>query len=213
MILGLKETKTGFKLNGISNLQKVMDDLFSTLNDPQKASVNLLRDKDVRSFAIDGKNLIQISIPRAARKQKPVFINNNPLIGTYKRRNTCDFLCDQETVKRMMAEQVEESRDTELLKGYGIEDIDFESFNAYRQLYTNLKPDHPWNQLEPLPFLKNIGAWRKDRETGAGSLTRAGLLMFGQLPSIQEVFPQLYARLPRAAGGKNRSPVDRPDYP
>ncbi|MFA5906737.1 MAG: ATP-binding protein, partial [Desulfobacula sp.] len=97
--------------------------------------------------------------------------------------------CDRETVKRMLAEQVEESRDNELLKGYGIEDIDFESFNAYRQLYIALKPDHPWNQLEPLLFLKNIGAWRKDRETGAGALTRAGLLMFGQLPSIQEVFP------------------------
>jgi len=134
-----------------------MDDLFSTLNDPKKISINLLRDKDVRSFKIDGKNLIQISVPRAARTQKPVFINNNPMIGTYKRRNTSDCLCDRETVKRMMAEQVEESRDTELLKGYGIEDIDFESFNAYRQVYINRSPDHPWNQQEPLPFLKNIG--------------------------------------------------------
>jgi len=111
VILGLKETKQGFKLNGISNLQKVMDDLFSTLNDPRKVSVNLLSDKDVRSFKIDGKNLIQISVPRAARKQKPVFINNNPMIGTYKRRNTSDCLCDRETVKRMMAEQVEEGRE------------------------------------------------------------------------------------------------------
>jgi len=65
VILGLKETKQGFKLNGISNLQKVMDDLWSTLNDPKKVSVNLLGDKDVRSFKIDGKNLIQISLPSA----------------------------------------------------------------------------------------------------------------------------------------------------
>ncbi|MDA3790069.1 MAG: putative DNA binding domain-containing protein [Desulfobacula sp.] len=189
VILGLKETKKGFRLNGISNLQKVLDDLWSTLNDPGKVSINLLKEKDVKSLKVDGCNLIQISIPRALRKQKPVFINNNPLTGTYKRRNTGDFLCDQETIKRMMAEQVEESRDMELLKGYGIEDIDFESFNAYRQVYISRAPDHPWNQLEPLLFLKNIGAWRKDRDTGAGSLTRAGLLMFGQLPSIQEIFP------------------------
>ena len=129
----------------------------------------------------DHENGTSLSVLRAARKQRPVFINNNPLIGTYKRRNTGDHLCGRETVKRMMAEQVEESRDTELLKGYGIEDIDFESFNAYRQVYINRSPDHPWNQLEPLLFLKNIGAWRKDRETGVGSLTRAGLLMFGLL--------------------------------
>ncbi len=189
VILGLKESKKRFRLNGIANLQKVMDDLWSTLNDPGKVSVNLLEGKDVRTFKIDGKNLIQISVPRAGRKQKPVFINNNPLTGTYKRLNTGDSLCDRETVKRMLAEQVEDSRDNELLKGYGIEDIDLESFNAYRQLYMNLKPDHPWNQIEPVPFLKNIGAWRINRETGAGALTRAGILMFGVLPSIQEVFP------------------------
>lgn len=111
------------------------------------------------------------------------------MTGTYKRLSTGDSSCDRETVKRMLAEQVEDSRDNELLKGYGIEDIDFESFNAYRQLYTNLQPDHPWNQLEPVLFLKNIGAWRINRETGAGALTRAGLLMFGVLPSIEEVFP------------------------
>lgn len=34
-----------------------------------------------------------------------------------------------------------------------------------------------------------IGGWRMDREQGQGGLTRAGLLMFGQLPSIQEIFP------------------------
>ncbi len=189
MVLGLKETKKGFRLNGIFNLQKVLDDLWSTLNDPGKISVNLLQEKDVRTFKIDGKNLIQISIPKAGRKQKPVFISNNPLTGTYKRFNTGDSRCDWETVKRMLAEQVEDSRDNELLKGYGIEDIDLDSFNAYRRLYMNLNLDHPWNQIEPIPFLKNIGAWRINRETGAGALTRAGLLMFGALPSIQEVFP------------------------
>ena len=34
VILGIKEAQNGFKLNGIINLQKVMDDLWSTLNDP-----------------------------------------------------------------------------------------------------------------------------------------------------------------------------------
>ena len=93
VILGLKETQKGYRLNGIIHLQKVMDDLWSTLNDSGKVSVNLLQKKDIRSFIIDGKHLIQISIPKAARKQKPVFINNNPLTGSYKRRNTGDFLC------------------------------------------------------------------------------------------------------------------------
>jgi len=189
IILGLKETKNGFRLNGIFNSQKVTDDLWSLLNDPKKVSVCLLAPKNISRLKINGKTLIQITVPRASRKQKPVFINNNPLTGTYKRGETGDLICKEETVKRMMAEQIEDCRDAELLKGFGIEDIDLDSFNTYRQLYMNLQPDHPWNQLETVPFLRNIGGWRKDRETGIGALTQAGLLMFGQLPATQEAFP------------------------
>ncbi len=41
VILGLKETQKGFRLNGIYKLSKVLDDLWSTLNDPQKVSIKL----------------------------------------------------------------------------------------------------------------------------------------------------------------------------
>ena len=89
----------------------------------------------------------------------------------------------------MLAEQSEESRDIGILQGYGLDDLDIDSFNAYRQIYTNLNPDHPWNKLDAQRFLYHIGGWSHDRQSGCSGLTAAGLLMFGSYRPILEVFP------------------------
>lgn len=189
ILLGLEEKKGRYQVGGIRNVVKVLDDLWNLANNPQKASTNILMQQHVHEFTIEGQTIIRIHVPRATRKQRPVFVGGNPLTGTYKRQNSGDYRCDDETVRRMLAEQVEDSRDNEVLYGYGMGDLDLDSFNAYRQLYISRQPDHPWNSLEPQTFLRNIGGWRADRESERGGLTRAGLLMFGQLPSIQESFP------------------------
>lgn len=190
IFLGLRELKgSRFELAGIENTGKVLDDLWTNLNNKQKASANILNEQHVNVLSIDGKNIIQIHVPQAARKQRPVYIKGNPLIGTYKRLNSADVLLDEEAVRRMMAEQVEDSRDSTILKGYGVDDLALDSFNAYRQLYANRQPDHPWNQHDTQGFLGCIGAWGCDREAGYSGLTKAGLLMFGKMRSIIEAFP------------------------
>lgn len=89
----------------------------------------------------------------------------------------------------MLAEQVEDSRDDRILRGYDLEDIDFGTFRAYRQIFANREPGHPWNAMEDREFLRQIGGWRRDRETGESGLTVAGLLMFGRFTAIQEELP------------------------
>ncbi len=189
IFLGLEEKQGAFKLSGIANTSKVLDDFWNLVNNPQKVSINILKQEHVREINLNCKTIIRIHVPRALRKQRPVYIGNNPMTGTFKRQNSGDYRCDDETVRRMLAEQIEDSRDTDILFGYNMDDLDSTTFNAYRQLYVIRQPDHPWNTVEPLEFLRNIGAWRIDRESGRGGLTRAGLLMFGRLPSIQEHFP------------------------
>jgi len=189
VLLGIRESQSGFNVNGIERPRKVIDELWDLLNNPQKVSCNLLHEHQVQVVELDGKQVIRIHVPRAARKNRPVYIGGNPMTGTYRRQNSGDYHCDEESVRRMMAEQVEDSRDDELLSGYGLDDVDVESFRVYRNLYSIRTPDHPWNQGDGPTFLRNIGGWRVDRETGIEGLTKAGLLMFGRLPSIQEVFP------------------------
>ncbi|MBA2780686.1 ATP-binding protein [Billgrantia kenyensis] len=190
IFLGVREKSGGrFELEGVADPQKVLDELWTGLNNTQKVSANLLRDRWVRVLEIEGKTVVHIHVPAATRKQRPVFLRGNPLTGTYRRFNSTDHLLDEEPVRRMLAEQVEDSRDNEILRGFGLDDLNFDSFNQYRQLYANLQPDHPWNQLDAQAFLYQIGGWRKDRETERSGLTRAGLLMFGQQVAIIEAFP------------------------
>jgi predicted HTH transcriptional regulator len=190
IFLGLKEKKDqSFEIAGIENIQKVLDELWTTLNNRQKVSANIIRERWVQSISIEGKNILHIHVPQATRKQRPVYIKGNPLEGTYKRLNSADICQDEESVRRMLAEQVEESRDAEILKGYGIGDLDLDSFNAYRHMYSARQPDHPWNKVDAQEFLYQIGGWARDRLSRESGITRAGLLMFGQYRPILEAFP------------------------
>lgn len=190
VVLGMREKQGHFSVEGIANVLKVRKELFDSLNNRQKVSVNLLTDAAVRELILDGKTILLIEILRAPRKQRPVFLTTNPLGGhTYRRLNDGDRPLPDDEVKRMLAEQLEDSRDDRILRGYDFDDLDAATFRSYRQVFTNRDPGHVWNGYEDREFLRHIGGWRKDRETGESGLTLAGLLMFGQMVTIQEELP------------------------
>ncbi len=190
VVLGMREKHGHFSIEGIANVPKVRKELFDSLNNRQRVSANLLTDASVREVTMDGKTILLIEIPRATRKQRPVFLTTNPFAGhTYRRLNDGDCWLPDEEVKRMLAEQVEDSRDDRILKGYDFDDLNTGTFRTYRQVFTNRDPGHVWNGYDDREFLRHIGGWRKDRETGESGLTLAGLLMFGQMVAIQEELP------------------------
>ena len=190
VILGLREKQGRFIPEGIVNVTKVRKELFDALSNRQKVSVNLLDDAQVREIQVEGRTLIAVEVPRATRKQRPVHLTTNPFAGhTYRRLNDGDRPLPDDEVKRMLAEQVEDSRDARILSGYDLDDVSNDTFLNYRQVFANRDPGHPWNTLENLAFLRQIGGWGRDRETGENGLTVAGLLMFGLFTVIQEELP------------------------
>ncbi|MEN9308863.1 MAG: hypothetical protein RL173_2795 [Fibrobacterota bacterium] len=166
ILLGVRESRGSFSVEGVPDIEKMRTDLFSLLNSRDKVSVNLLRDEDVREIELDGKSLLQVTIPAAGRKNKPVHLHGNPFGNTYRRLHDGDRRCDDETVRRLIAEQVHDSRDLRVLKGFDLNDLALDSLQAYRRHFTNLKPDHPWTLLDDRDFLRVNGCWRMDRETG-----------------------------------------------
>jgi len=187
VILGIRQQQKAFIVEGVADTAKIRQELFTGLNNRQKVSVNLLTDAQVQERSLEGKKVLLIQIPRESRTQRPVYLSNNPLgRHTFRRQNDGDHVLPDEEVKRLLAEQVEESRDTRILSGY---DLDMTTFRAYRRVFSSRDPNHPWNSDNDRKFLRQIGGWQVDRETGRGGLTLAGLLMFGQMASIQEVLP------------------------
>lgn len=157
VILGVREKKGWFEIVGIENIDKVRKDLFNHLNNRNKTNVNLLTDRHVTEHEIDNKKLLVIEIPRAQRKQQPVYLTTNPFGNTYRRFNDGDKVLSDDEVKRMLAEQVEDSLDNRLMLGYGFDDIDMQTFRTYRQVFFNREPVHPWNEQTDIDFMRQIG--------------------------------------------------------
>lgn len=200
VILGVKEPSRGtFEVVGLPDPERIVRDLWPLLGDPTKVSANLLQEPHVRIQTLAGKKVLRIEVPRAPRRQRPVFIHGNPLTGTYKRFHEGDHQCPEEDVRRMLAEQPEGSRDSRVLEHFVMDDLDMETFTAYRTAFQHRKPNHVFALQPNQEFLQSIGGWARDRERGIEGLTVAGLLMFGRYRSIQEEFPNYaldYRELP-----------------
>ncbi len=191
ILLGVSEKNDTFDLFDLKDTGRLRKDIFSTAYNTSKVSVNLLNNQSIKDIQIDGKTILRIDIPRAKRSQQPVYLNGNPLGGNaYRRLHENDQKLSDDEVKRLLAEQVEDSRDNGILpSGFGFNDLCQESIRAYRQAHQNLNPAHPWGNLDDATFLTQIGAWRQGRMSGECGMTRAGLLMFGTHPIIQQAFP------------------------
>lgn len=190
LVLGAEELKDGsLKLLGIKNVERVKKDLWNTLNNPQKVSVNLLADEDVEIVEDGGIKVLVVRVPRASRKQRPIYINGNPLTGTYRRNFEGDYRVPEAIVRRMIAEADEDTRDSRILAGFGLDDLDADTIDTYRNLFRSVKPTHPWLRLNDAELLSQLGGWARDRATGEEGLTLAGLLMFGKFRPIHEAVP------------------------
>ncbi|MBP7799659.1 MAG: putative DNA binding domain-containing protein [Thermoanaerobaculaceae bacterium] len=187
IVLGVAEQADGrLEVVGLRNPRRVRKALWDGLNNRQVVSASLLRDADVVETDCESRVVVVVTVPRAPRALRPVHLGSNPLTGTFRRGFEGDYRCSQPAVRRMLAEALEDSRDAQLLPGFGLGDLDRDSLAAYRNVFRSTRPGHPWITIEDTELLRNLGGWAHDRDTGKEGLTLAGLLMFGRQPTILE---------------------------
>jgi ATP-dependent DNA helicase RecG len=179
IVLGIGERDDGFHVEGLKNPNATLKTCWDALNNRGVVSLNLLSDSDARLTLLDGKQVLAIRVPRAGRRQRPVFVGQNPLQGTYRRNYEGDYKCPAEEVGRMLADQAHEPADSRILPNFSVSDLDAESIRQYRNRFSARNPNHVWLNEETIGFLQKLGGWLKNRATGEEGLTVAGLLMFG----------------------------------
>lgn len=188
--LGVEETKDHrFKVLGIKRPEKIVKAFWDGVRSRKTVSADVLPPNGVEVINHGDINVVRIVVPRADRRARPVYVGENPITGTYVRRHEGDYRLEAEAVKRLMAEAVEDIRDDRVLPGFGLDDLEMESVQSYRNRFSAQKPTSPWVDLSLPDFLRRIGALRKERSTGNEGLTVAGLLMFGRYETITEHFP------------------------
>ncbi len=182
-----KDFSERFQVGEIRNPDQILKDFWNTVNS-EKVSANILVDANVSVEQYEGQKVIRIDVPQASYHQRPVYINGNPLKGSFKRNHEGDYHCTEEEVKSMLRDASDTGNDGGLLDGYTMDDIDSETLKAYRIEYELHNPDHVWNGIDNKAFLRNLGGYTVDRVTGKEGLTTAGLLMFGTGLAIRERF-------------------------
>lgn len=196
ILLGIKEDldelerSKRFSISGVNNPSKIIKEFWDTINS-DKVNINLLRDDDVYEENVDGKLIIVIVIPQADYLKRPIFINGNPFKGTFKRTFDGDYHCSESEVKAMIRDSNEEGNDGPLLEHYTLDDVDLDAVHGYRNRFQSRNPDHVWNAVDDVTFLRNFGCIGTDRSTGKDWLTVAGLMMFGKGLSVRERFSNI----------------------
>lgn len=194
IILGIEEDKTtkAFIPVGIQNPQQMLSDIWNTLNNHQKVNANILLEHHIYSVNYDNMTFIVMEIPRADRRDKPIFVGPDMFKGTFRRNHEGDYHCSAEEVKSMLRDQADTSQDALVLENLLIGDLNQESIHRYRILFNNLKPGHIWAKLEDDEFLLKIGAARKSQNDGMIHPTLGGLVFFGDFITITDELPNYF---------------------
>lgn len=69
-------------------------DFWDNIENPSKVSLNILNEKDVTIHNINGSHIIVIDVPEALPKQKPIYIGDNIISGTYRRDGDGNYRCN-----------------------------------------------------------------------------------------------------------------------
>jgi predicted HTH transcriptional regulator len=193
ILLGVVEKDDkSLEIVGLSNADKIVDDFWDTINNQNKVSINILSSKNVEVLTIEDKNIVAITVPRAARTDKPVYINDNPMNATFRRNgNDGDYHCTKEEVQAMMRDASVKTQDMIVLENMDESVFNYETVHSYRMRMKYSRPGHVWESLEDNEFLLRLGALGRD-SNGIEHPTAAGLLMFGNEYEIVREYPYYF---------------------
>ncbi len=168
--------------------EELVREFWDMVNDPRKASVNVLSSRDVTIEDVNGAHIIVISVPRADRTYKPVYVDGSPL-NSYRRSGEGDHRCTSEELYAMYRDASVKTQDMVVLEKTDLGVIGADTLRKYRADMRLSRPGHVWEALDDTDFLCEIGA-AGIGEDGKTRPTAAGLLMFGSERNILREYPQ-----------------------
>lgn len=194
ILLGIDEDKQTKDLipRGVQDTQQMMSNIWNTLNNRQKISANILLDHHIYSIEYENMNFVVIEVPRADRRDKPIYVGQDMFRGTFRRNHEGDYHCTREEVKAMLRDQADTPQDSLVLENLELDSLNSESIHRYRILFDNKKPGHVWSKLDTAEFLIKIGAAKKSQFDGCVHPTLAGLIFFGDFITITEELPNYF---------------------
>lgn len=86
----------------IPDADMLIEDFIFGLGDRNTVSIDLSDKMSIRKEISDGNEIVVITVPKADRNERPVFIGTDPFTGTYKREGDGDYRCTRDEVGEML---------------------------------------------------------------------------------------------------------------
>jgi ATP-dependent DNA helicase RecG len=193
-----------YRVEGIDDPEKLQSDLASQcasiFNRPLRPRVSV--------ETLNGKTVVVVFVPEAARTEKPIFIQNLGLPrGAFRRVGPTDQEGTEDDLVALYSGHQLDTFDAALLPDTDLSDIDPAAIDDYRQLRRAINPDAEelaWSNEDLLHAL----ACAK-RENGQLRPTVAGIVLFGSSMALRRCFPMMRIDYIRAPG---RQWVENPDH-
>ena len=191
ILLGVKETDGQYHIQGVDDAEKLMHELWNSVNNRQKISANILFNRCIYAVDCVGKTVVVVDVPRPSCHDRPVFVGPNPYTGSYRRNGEGDYRCSEEAVDAMLRNRSHEGGDHQIVENLTIADLNQDTLRRYRNRLQMRREGAPWNEIEIEELLLMTGAARRD-EQGIVRPTLAALLMFGNFGYIVGEFPHYF---------------------
>ena len=106
ILLGVEESREKeLRVTGIPDGPGYVKLFWQTVNDPSKVSANILTPEDAALHTIEGKEILVITVPRAGRHQRPVYIGDSAFTVAFRRDGEGDYHCSPDEVRAMLREE------------------------------------------------------------------------------------------------------------
>lgn len=190
----------------LPNPESLVEEFWNLVNDPKKVSVNILTRNNIAIELAEGRRIIVITVPRAMRYDKPVYIDGNAMTGSYRRNGEGDYRCSAEDIESMLRDSEIQTQDMKILEQTGLDALHYASVSSYRRKMEYARPKHAWEELDDINFLYKLGAVGRGVD-GKFKPTAAGLLMFGSVNEIKKEFPSYLLEYRVEADGRGNSSI------
>lgn len=109
ILLGVAERKTDKTLYPVvlPDPWRLIAQFWEQVNDTRIVSKNILTKSDVTVETVDGKDIVVISVPKAKKTDKPVYIGGNAETGAYYRQGESDIRLPKARIDKMLKEREE----------------------------------------------------------------------------------------------------------
>ena len=106
ILLGVIETEDkSFASVELPDPDQLAADFWNSLSRPGMVSENILEPDDVQIVEAEGHDIVVIRIPKATKKQRPIYIGNDLWSATYRRSGEGDYRCTTDEIQRMLNEK------------------------------------------------------------------------------------------------------------